>query len=236
MRSEWWVTRIKRNCPSPYRNLKEDAMAQPIPSEWTGSRGRIGAWYLNSRFRRLSETLLWGDLKSAFMKELSAILRGDEVVLDVGAGSGYFSLPVAKQLDRGKMICLDLSEEMLHRLGRMAEKSGVRDRIEILKGNASSLQLDKESVDLAVSHGVFHELSNPEAVLREMLRVLKPEGWVVVTDFRDTWIGNRVGAAHRDEDHGPFSVGELEFLFGKVGLNRIDVKPIKHWVMGIGQK
>lgn len=211
-------------------------MAQQTTSEWTGIRGRIGGWYLNSRLRRLSEILLWGDLKSAFMRELSAITQGDEVVLDVGAGSGYFSLPVAKQLNRGKVICFDLSEEMLGRLERMAERSGVRDKIETLKGNASSIQLDNESVDLAFSHGVFHELSDPEAVLQEMTRVLKPEGRVIITDFRDTWNGKRIGAAHRSEDHGPYSVDELKSLFSKVALKKVDVKPIKHWVMGMGQK
>lgn len=227
-------------CPIALRlaeiRLKEDAMVQQATSEWTGIKGRIGGWYLNSRLRRLSEILLWGDLKSAFMRELSSIVRGGEVVLDVGAGSGYFSLPVAKQLDKGKMICLDLSEEMLDRLERMAEKSGVRNRMEILKGDASFIPLDNESVDLVVSHGVFHELSNPEAILQEMMRVLKPEGWVVVTDFRDTWIGKRIGAAHRGGEHGAFSIRELQSLFGKVGFNKIDVKPIKHWAMGIGQK
>ncbi len=211
-------------------------MVQQTTSEWTGIRGRIGGWYLNSRLRRLSEMLLWGDLKSAFMKELADITRGDEVVLDIGAGSGYFSLPVAKQLNSGKVICFDLSEEMLNRLERMAEKNGVRDKIETLKGNASSIRLDNESVDLVVSHGVFHELTSPETVLREAMRVLKSGGWVVITDFRDTWIGKRIGAAHRSEDHGPYSVDELKSLFGKVGLNKIGVKPINHWVMGMGQK
>ncbi len=208
----------------------------PMTSEWTGLRGRVGGWYLNSGLRWLSEILIWGDLTSAFLKEFSPLVRGNEIVLDVGAGSGYFSLPIAKRLDVQKVICLDLSNEMLNRLERMAKKSGVRDKIHTLTGNASSIQLDDESVDLAVSHGVFHELANPAAVLREIMRVLKPKGWVVVTDFRDTWIGNRIGAAHRGEDHGPYSVGELERLFETAGFKRIQVKPVKHWVMALGHK
>lgn len=71
---------------------------------------------------------------------------------------------------------------------------------------------------------------------REMVRVLEPGGWVIITDFRDTWLSNWIEAAHRDEDHGPFSVGELDSLFSKVGLHTIDVRPIKHWVMAIGRK
>jgi len=207
-----------------------------MTSELTGLRGSVGGWYLNSGLRWLSEILIWGDLSSAFMKEFSPLVRGGETVLDVGAGSGYFSLPIAKRLDVRKVICLDLSDEMLNRLERMAKKSGVREKIQTLKGNASSIQLDDGSVDLAVSHGVFHELANPAAVLREIRRVLKPKGWVVITDFRDTWIGNRVAAAHRDEDHGPFNVDELKRLFEAVGFKQVGARPVKHWVMALGQK
>jgi ubiquinone/menaquinone biosynthesis C-methylase UbiE len=59
-----------------------------------------------------------------------------------------------------------------------------KDRIQILKGEASYTGLEDECVDLVVSNGVFHELSSPEVVLREIVRVLKPNGWVVITDFR----------------------------------------------------
>lgn len=206
-----------------------------IITEWTGIRGRIGAWYLNSPLRRLSEVLFLGDCKSAFLSELSR-LKGDEVVLDVGAGSGYFSLAIAKRLSTGKVICLDLSEEMLQRLERNAEREGLKDRIQILKSAASSTGLETESVDLVVSNGVFHELSSPEAVLREMLRVLKPNGWVIITDFRDTRVGKQIGVAHREEAHGPLSVNELEAFFIKAGLKAVKVRPVKHWVIGLGRK
>lgn len=211
-------------------------MNQQVKSEWTGMRGRIGAWYLNSPLRRLSEILFLGDCRAAFLSEVSRLIKGHEIVLDVGAGSGYFSLMIAKKLSSGKVICLDLSEEMLQHLEQKAEKKGLKDKIHILKGEASSSGIGDESVDLAVSNGVFHELSNPEAVLEEMLRVLKPDGWVIITDFRDTRIGKRIGAAHKEEAHGPFSVNELESLFTNAGLSNIKAYPAKHWVIGVGRK
>ncbi len=204
-------------------------------TQWTGIKGRIGAWYLNSPLRRASEILFLGDCSSVFLKEVYHIIRGDEVVLDVGAGSGYFSLAIAQKLITGKVICLDLSEEMLHRLGRIADKKGLGDKIQILKGDASSIKVDAESVDLVVSNSVFHELSEPGSVLREMIRVLKPGGWVIVTDFRDTKIGRKI-AAHNKRAHGPFSVNELETLFTEAGLSKVKVSSVKHWVIGIGKK
>jgi ubiquinone/menaquinone biosynthesis C-methylase UbiE len=207
-----------------------------VTSQWRGIKGRIFAWHLDNPLARLPETLLLGDCRSAVHDEFSRLIQGNEVVLDVGAGTGRFSLAIAKQLSTGNVICLDLSKEMLQHLIRKAEKEGLGERIQILKGEASSSGLENESMDLVMSHSVFHELSNPEAVLAEMLRVLKPNGWVMITDFRDTRISRLICRSHREESHGPFSVHELETLFKKAGLKNVRVSPVRHWVIGVGQK
>jgi ubiquinone/menaquinone biosynthesis C-methylase UbiE len=205
-------------------------------SQWTGIKGRIFAWHLDSPLARLPEVLLMGDCRSAVQDEFSRLIRGNEIVLDIGAGTGRFSLAIAKKLSAGRVICLDLSEEMLQHLGRKAEKEGLQDRIQIRKGEASASGLENESVDLVMSHSVFHELSNPEAVLAEMLRVLKPSGWVMITDFRDTRISRLICRSHLEGAHGPFSVQELETLLAKAGLKNVKVRPVRHWVIGVGQK
>jgi ubiquinone/menaquinone biosynthesis C-methylase UbiE len=207
-----------------------------IASEWTGMKGRIFAWHLDNPLARLPETLLLGDCRSAVLNEFSRLIRGNEVVLDIGAGTGRFSLAIAKKLSTGKIICLDLSEEMLLHLQRKAEKEGLKDRIQILKGEASTSGLENESVDLAMSNSVFHELSSPEAVLKEMLRVLKPSGWITIIDFRNTRISRLICRAHHENAHGPFSVHELETLLTKSRLNNVKVSPVRHWVIGMGKK
>jgi ubiquinone/menaquinone biosynthesis C-methylase UbiE len=143
---------------------------------------------------------------------------------------------MAKRLGAGKIICLDLSEEMLQHLRRKVETEGLQDRIQILKGEASTSGLENESMDFVMSNSVFHELSSPESVFAEMLRVLKPSGWVMITDFRDTKISRLICRSHREQSHGPFSVHELETLFIKGGLKNVKVSPMRNWVIGIGQK
>jgi len=207
-----------------------------VTSQWTGIKGRIFAWHLDNPLARLPETLLLGDCRSAVQDEFSRLIQGNEVVLDIGAGTGRFSLAIAKQLGSGKVICLDLSEEMLQNLKRKAEREGLKDRIQILKGEASASGLENESMDLVISNSVFHELSSPESVLAEMLRVLKPSGWVMITDFRDTRISRLICRSHREESHGPFSVHQLETLFTKAGLKNVKVSPVRHWVIGVGKK
>ena len=93
-----------------------------INSEWIGMKRRIFAWHLDSPLASLPETLLLGDCRSAVLNEFSRLILGTEVVLDVGAGTGRFSLAIAKKLGAGKVICLDLSEEMLQHLKQKAEK------------------------------------------------------------------------------------------------------------------
>lgn len=205
-------------------------------SQWTGIKGRIFAWHLDNPLARLPETLLLGDCRSAILEELSHLIRGDEVVLDIGAGTGRFSLAIAKRLSTGKVICLDLSEEMLQHLRQKAEQEGLHDRIQILRGEAAASGLETESVGLVMSNSVFHELSSPGSVLKEMLRVLKPGGWVLMSDFRDTKISRLICRCHHEGSHGPFSVGQLETLFVEAGLKSVKVSPLRHWVIGRAQK
>lgn len=61
-------------------------------------------------------------------------------------------------------------------------------------------------------------------------------GFVILTDFRDTLIGKRIGAAHNAEDHGPFSPEELKALIADAGFVNVTVETIKNWVLGMGQK
>ncbi|MBI3025157.1 MAG: class I SAM-dependent methyltransferase, partial [Candidatus Tectomicrobia bacterium] len=160
--------------------------SQPT-SEWTGWRGRIGARYLGGPMRKLEDRWFLGS--QVFLGGVFAVLRGGETVLDVGTGSGYCRLEIAERLGTGEVICLDLSDEMLAHLETRARRRGLRERIRILKADACSSSLGEGSVDLAVSVGVFHELPRPDLALAEMRRVLKPGGWAMMLDFRNTWFG-----------------------------------------------
>ena len=213
-------------------------MKKQTTNEWTGIKGKIMAWFLNSPLRTLIEVWLFGMPKAFFLNEVSNRIRGDEVILDVGAGSGFFSLAIAKKLNTGKVICFDLSEELLRRLKYNAKKKGIEDKIQIIKGEASSLDINDKSVDLVVSNFVLHEVSSPEIVLKEMVRVLKPNGWVMITDFLSgSMFGKFEVAVHSMEAHGPFSIKELESLFAKSGLRDIKVSHVKkNWIIGMGKK
>jgi ubiquinone/menaquinone biosynthesis C-methylase UbiE len=206
-----------------------------IKSEWTGIKGRLFAWHLDNSVLRSLETLLLGDTMPAFLSEVSGLIRGDETILDIGAGTGRFSLPMAKRLSTGKIICLDISELMLEYLSQKAEKLGLRGRIQMLNADASSTGLDDGSIDIAISNNVLHELSSPDTVLSEISRVLKTGGHVIITDFRDTFIG-RIVSHHGKNAHGPFKISEMESILVKTGFTDLKVRLIRGFLIGIAGK
>lgn len=200
-------------------------------SEWTGFQGKVGGWLLNSRLRHLLEITILGNSPKVFLSEVSKIITtGHETVLDVGAGSGFYSLRIAKKLRSGLVICLDLSKEMLVILEKKALKKGLTGRIKILQSSAGSMGLADGSVDLVVSNAVFHELSDPELAMKEMVRVLKTGGWIIINDFRNIH-GRRSHFKHRS-----YSMEEFENLFSQNKLTEIRIFPVKRWVMAVGKK
>lgn len=203
-------------------------------SEWTGMKGRIGGWYLSSWLRRLSELLILGDLRKRFMEVVS--LKGSELVVDAGCGSGFYSLAIASKLDSGRTTCVDLSDEMLDILRRRARRRGLADRIFIRKGDVTALDVPAGAADVAVSNGVWHELPDPARAAGELFRVTKRGGRVVVTDFGDTTIGRRITARHRESDHGPFSVEELTRIMREAGFADVQGERVGHWVIAWATK
>ena len=115
---------------------------------------------------------------------ITDILMGlpDARILDVGAGTGRLSRALMPQLNfRGAVISLEPSLEML-KLGRQHSNS---DRAFWLSAFAVPLPFDEDTFDLVASLEVLEFTPDPEATLRELIRVLVPGGWLLVS--------NRVG-------------------------------------------
>lgn len=203
-------------------------------TEWTGRTGRLGAWFLASPWRRWSEVLV-GRSREALLEEVFSRLRGDEIVLDVGCGSGYLSLPIAARLTSGKVLGLDLSDDMLEAMKKRAAKAGLDHRIEMIKAPADASGLGDASVDWVVCNNVLHELPDCEAASKEWARVLKPGGRVALSDFRATRpFKFFMSLRHGEDAHGPFSTEGLEALLGQTGLEEVKATPYRHTLLAVG--
>jgi arsenite methyltransferase len=124
-----------------------------------------------------------------------ANLRGNETVLDVGTGAGLLLIGAAKRTPRGKVIGIDLwaskdlSNNAVATTLRNVAVEGVADRIEVLTGDARELAFPEASFDRAVSLLCIHNIedkADQARACREIARVLKPGGRVVIGDYVPT--------------------------------------------------
>jgi arsenite methyltransferase len=121
--------------------------------------------------------------------------RGDERVLDVGTGAGLLLIGAAKKLTTGRATgvdlwsLVDLSGNARERTVRNAELEGVKERVEVLDGDATEMKFADGTFDVVVSNLVIHNIPTREGrdkACREIARVLKPGGVAVISDFIKT--------------------------------------------------
>jgi ubiquinone/menaquinone biosynthesis C-methylase UbiE len=107
-----------------------------------------------------------------------------QVVADIGAGSGYHSLRIAKLVaPGGKVYAVDIQKEMLDIIKGKMKKHEVTNIVPVL-GTISDPKLPAESIDLILMVDVYHEFSHPYEMTVAMLKALKKGGKLVFVEFR----------------------------------------------------
>lgn len=105
-------------------------------------------------------------------------------VADVGAGVGFYSLRLARRVGpHGKVYATDIQPGMISILKRRMAESGAMNIIPIL-GTPEDPKLPAGVIDLELLVDVYHEFSDPQAMLRKLRAALKPEGRLVLLEFR----------------------------------------------------
>ncbi len=106
-----------------------------------------------------------------------------KTVLDMATGTADMAILACRLLDPDKITGLDLSAEMLELGRKKVEKEGLANKIELVKGDGEAISFPDNSFDaVMVAFGV-RNFENLENGLREMLRVLKPGGKLVILEF-----------------------------------------------------
>lgn len=111
-------------------------------------------------------------------------LKSGMVVADVGAGTGYYSIRIAKRVGpTGRVFANDIQPEMLQRLRENAALQKLTN-IETVLGTVSNPKLPPATMDLVILVDVYHEFSRPQRMLDRIRESLKPDGRLVLLEFR----------------------------------------------------
>lgn len=109
--------------------------------------------------------------------------RSGERMLEIGPGIGHHALPTAEALGpSGRLDVLDVQPEMLEDLRARAERRGVTNAV-AAEGDAEQLPYDDGAFDAAYLITVLGEIPHPDQALRELRRVVKPGGRIVVGEL-----------------------------------------------------
>jgi ubiquinone/menaquinone biosynthesis C-methylase UbiE len=118
-------------------------------------------------------------------ERLRSVLRPEpgERILEIGPGTGYYTLDMAEWVGpEGTVEIFDLQQEFLDHTGRRAAERGLANVVPT-KGDATALPFDDDSIDAVVLTAVLGEIPDQGAALREVHRVLKPDGRLVVGEL-----------------------------------------------------
>lgn len=161
----------------------------------------------------------WDTMRKGFFSDdirekacSAANVQQGKIAADIGAGTGFITEAL---LNHGlKVIAVDNSKEMLD---QMKKKFGSNGNIDYRLGESEKLPIENGAVDYAMANMYLHHVENPLSAIKEMVRILKPGGKLVITDL--------------DEHHHEFLRTEQHDRW--MGFQRED---IKNWLTEAGLK
>jgi FkbM family methyltransferase len=111
-------------------------------------------------------------------------LRRGMVVADVGAGSGYYTVRLSRAVGRdGRVVATDVQPGMLDLIRQKVERDTLTN-VSLVQGAVDDPNLPAATFDMILMVDVYHELSAPQAFVRKLRAALKPDGRLVLIEFR----------------------------------------------------
>jgi len=145
-------------------------------------------------------------------------LKEGDVVADVCCGSGYYTRKIAKEVGtEGKVYGVDIQPQMLEMLKKLCEEESIGNIIPVLSGEADP-KLPVGAIDWILLVDVYHEFSQPEAMLKKMRESLAPGGKVALVEYR----GEDDSAAHIKAEHR-MTVKQVLAEWGAGGYELVDL-------------
>jgi ubiquinone/menaquinone biosynthesis C-methylase UbiE len=156
-----------------------------------GDMDGIGKWYMGREIAYVMSHygISWLERPEREKEERVTLLlknmdlKPGMVVADIGAGSGYHAVRMAKMVGDGKIYAVDVEPKMIDYLNKRIKEEGYKN-IKTILGKEQSVELPAASIDIMLMVDVYHELSFPYEIARSMLEALKPGGKLFLIEYR----------------------------------------------------
>jgi SAM-dependent methyltransferase len=181
--------------------------------------GHLGAGWLERPDREAEE-------RTDLVLDNLPLAPGD-LVADIGAGTGYFSLPIAARVPRGRVLAVDIQQEMLDIVAQRAKAAGLRN-VEPVLATETDPRLPEGAVDLVLMVDAYHEFSHPWEVMTGIVRGLRQGGRVVLIEYRGEDPGVPILALHK------MTEAQARQEMAAVGLDWVETKgvlPQQHFMV-----
>ena len=156
-----------------------------------GDPNGINKWYMGRQIAHVMSHwgIDWLERPERQFEENSALLlknlnlKPGMHIADIGAGSGYYSSLMAKRIGNGKVYAVDVEPQMILFLNERIKEEKLSNVTTVL-GSETSTALPSSSIDLMLLVDVYHEFSFPYEMGLSMYNALKPNGRLVLVEFR----------------------------------------------------
>ena len=169
-------------------------------------------------------------------------------VLDLGTGTARIPILIAQARPEWQVVAIDLAESMLAIAGENVVRAKLENQIQLQLMDAKQLPYPSSSFDGVISNSLIHHLPDPLPFFRELKRVLKPQGFILlrdllrpsspaIADAMVTEIGTEYSPHQtqlfRDSLGAAFTLAEIQSFVETVGLSNVKVyqSSERHWTI-----
>lgn len=149
-------------------------------------------------------------------------LNSDDIVADIGAGTGYFSFRLAAKVPQGKVLAVDIQPEMLAIIDQRSRDLG-RGKVETILGTEDDPRLPTSAVDLILLVDAYHEFAFPREMGEAMARALKPGGRIALVEYRAEDDAVPIKRLHK------MSEAQAKKEMAALGLTWVETKGLLPW-------